>query len=310
LDVTVTTVGGTSATSAADHYTYVAPTSTVVNVTSTTPDGTYGVGANVVITVQFSGPVFVTGTPSLALNSGGTASYTSGSGTDMLTFTYTVAAGQNSSHLDYTSTSAMTGTITDGGGNPVNETLPMPGAAGSLGANKNIVIDTVAPTVVHYFVLFGSQRFDLVGSTRGDLPWSTITGIQVVFSKVIASGDVNSLTGLAASGLSGLGTTTLTWMFATLVDARYATTLLGSGADALKDAAGNGLYGGSGFMQNFAVLIGDVNDDGVVSSADLVAAYLASQPGHYSIFADINGDGVVNNTDLMIIRMNIGQTLP
>ena len=33
----------------------------------------------------------VTGTPLLALNSGGTASYSPGSGTSILTFTYTVA---------------------------------------------------------------------------------------------------------------------------------------------------------------------------------------------------------------------------
>ena len=60
--------------------------------------------------------MIVTGTPQLALNSGGTASYTSGSGTSTLTFTYTVAAGQNSPKLDYTSTSALTlngGTIFD-----------------------------------------------------------------------------------------------------------------------------------------------------------------------------------------------------
>ena len=37
----------------------------------------------------------VTGTPTLTLNDGGTATYTSGSGTNALTFSYTVAAGQN-----------------------------------------------------------------------------------------------------------------------------------------------------------------------------------------------------------------------
>ena len=35
------------------------------------------------------------GTPKLALNDGGTATYVSGSGTNALTFSYTVAAGQN-----------------------------------------------------------------------------------------------------------------------------------------------------------------------------------------------------------------------
>ena len=69
---------------------------TVTAVTSTTANGTYGVGSVITITVGWSEPVVVTGTPQLALNSGGTASYSSGSGTSTLTFTYTVAAGQNS----------------------------------------------------------------------------------------------------------------------------------------------------------------------------------------------------------------------
>ena len=107
---------------------------------------------SIAITVGWSKAVVVTGTPQLALNSGGTASYSSGSGTSTLTFTYTVAAGQNSPKLDYTSTSALAlngGTIFDTVTNPnaANLTLPAPGSAGSLGANKSIVIDTTAPTV-------------------------------------------------------------------------------------------------------------------------------------------------------------------
>ena len=44
----------------------------------------------------------------LALHSGATAIYSTGSGTSTLSFTYTVAAGQNSAKLDYTSASART----------------------------------------------------------------------------------------------------------------------------------------------------------------------------------------------------------
>src|SRR6185437_11744893 len=80
---------------------------TVTAVTSTTADGTYGVGSVITITVGWSEPVIVTGTPQLALNSGGTASYSSGSGTSTLTFTYTVGAGENSPKLDYTSATAL-----------------------------------------------------------------------------------------------------------------------------------------------------------------------------------------------------------
>ena len=92
----------------------------------------------------------VTGTPQLALSSGGTADYASGSGTSTLTFTYTVGAGENSADLDYTATNALTlngGTIEDAATNGADLTLAAPGAAGSLGNAKDIVIDTTAPTV-------------------------------------------------------------------------------------------------------------------------------------------------------------------
>ena len=57
----------------------------------------------------------------LDVNSGGTASYVSGSGTSTLTFTYTVVYGDStSSVLDYNSTSSLTlngGSIQDAAGN-------------------------------------------------------------------------------------------------------------------------------------------------------------------------------------------------
>jgi PKD repeat protein len=126
----------------------VDPNVTVTNVTSSSPNRIYGVGAHISIQVAFSKPVFVTGTPQLALNNGGTASYTGGSGTNTLTFTYTVGAGDASKtppgiHLDYASSAALTGgTITDAGGFTVFRPLPPPGAPGSLGANTQIYVYT------------------------------------------------------------------------------------------------------------------------------------------------------------------------
>src|SRR5262249_44954698 len=119
------------------------------SVSSTPATRTYGNGAVIAHTVPFRTPVNVTGTPQLGLNSGGTAQYSSGSGTATLTFTYSVAAGQSSADLDYTSVSALTGgTITTvSNGQSANVALPAPGAAGSLGANKDIVIDTVPAAV-------------------------------------------------------------------------------------------------------------------------------------------------------------------
>ena len=284
---------------------------TVTNVTSTTANGSYTVSAVIPIQITFSKAVNVTGTPVLALNSGGTASYTMGTGTATLTFTYTVASGQNSSKLDATSTGALSlngGAINDTASTPANLTLPAPGAAGSLGANKAIVIDTTAPTVVTYNVLFGSESFNLTGSTRNRLPWS-ITGIQVVFSEPIATANVNSIGGVTPTAFSGLGTNTLTWTISALQLGSFATTLAGSGSNAIKDAAGNALAGGAGFSQTVKVLYGDFNDDGVVSAVDLAAVNAAiSKP--YNILADMNGDGVVNATDVNIVRSRVGTSLP
>ena len=64
------------------------------------------------------------------------------------TFNYTVASGETSSDLDYTSTNALVlngGTIKDAAGNAVTLTLASPGASNSLGANKAIVIDGNVP---------------------------------------------------------------------------------------------------------------------------------------------------------------------
>ena len=102
---------------------------------------------------SFSENVTVTGTPQIELNTGTTdavVNYASGSGGTTLTFNYTVSSGQNSSDLDYASTSALalnSGTIKDAAGNNATLTLASPGASNSLGANKALIIDTTVPTV-------------------------------------------------------------------------------------------------------------------------------------------------------------------
>ena len=123
------------------------------NVTSTTANGYYKAGSNIYITVQFNGIVQVTGTPRLQLETGATDQYatnTSGSGTTTLTFLYTVQAGDTSADLDYTTAAVLDlngGTIADAAGNAATLTLAAPGATGSLGANKALVIDTTLETL-------------------------------------------------------------------------------------------------------------------------------------------------------------------
>ena len=119
----------------------------MTNVTSSTADGTYGVGAVVAVTVTFSEAVTVTGTPQLTLETGVTdavVNYASGSGTATLTFNYTVAAGHTSADLDYVATTSLAlngGTIRDAGLN--NATLTLPAlAAGQF--DRVVVLETTA----------------------------------------------------------------------------------------------------------------------------------------------------------------------
>ena len=120
----------------------------VSSVTSSTADGTYGLSDVIAIQVVFSEPVIVTGTPQLTLETGSSdavVNYASGSGTDTLLFNYTVDSGHASSDLDYVGTTSLalnSGTIQDAAGNNATLTLASPGQAGSLGANKAIVIVT------------------------------------------------------------------------------------------------------------------------------------------------------------------------
>ncbi|HKB05031.1 MAG TPA: hypothetical protein VKD90_22600, partial [Gemmataceae bacterium] len=286
----------------------------VVNVTSTKPDGSYAFGAVIDITVQFDQVVNVTGSPQLALNTGATATYLSGTGTTTLTFRYTVGSGQNTPDLDYASTTALTGgTIQDTNGQGATLTLPAPGAAGSLGANKNIAIDSIGPTVLEFRVLFGSKSYDLMGSTRFDLPW-LVTGVRVVFSEPVYFGNVRSLTGLTATRLTGLRTRTLTWNFSGIAKGSLNTVLASTGLNALKDAAGNPI---AAFSKAFKVLYGDFNDDGAVTAADeagvrgaMAAPYQLLNPVGYNIFADLSGDGIVNLVDVGITRTRRGTSLP
>jgi fibronectin-binding autotransporter adhesin len=107
--------------------------------TSSLANGSYKEGQVIPIQVVFTGAVTVTGLPTLALSTGGTATYASGSGSNTITFNYTVLAGHSSTDLNYTSTSALSlngGTIRNANSIDAFITLPSPAAIGSLGGQK------------------------------------------------------------------------------------------------------------------------------------------------------------------------------
>src|SRR5260370_19931981 len=84
--------------------------------------------------------VTVAGTPTLTLNDGGPATYSGGSGSNALTFSYTVAAGQNTSGLAATAVNLNAATVKDGAGNAANLSLNGLTQSGPQ-------IDTSTPTI-------------------------------------------------------------------------------------------------------------------------------------------------------------------
>ncbi len=91
---------------------------------------------------------------------------------DTVQFDYPVRYKQNSNDLDYLSNSALSllnsATVKDATGNSATLTLPAPGAAGSLGANQNIVVDTQRP-----IALFPEHR------NLGEVPLNATNGIKI-----------------------------------------------------------------------------------------------------------------------------------
>jgi len=222
---------------------------------------------------------------------GGTVSPSSG----FVTSPATITATPNVGYYFVNFTGATTST-----NNPLS--LPLTGAA-SIAANF-----APLPTVVSYNVLWGTESYNAIGTSRNRLPWQ-ITGIQVVFSEPISTASLSSLTGVTATGLSGLGTATLTWTISPIALGNYASVLSGSGPSAILDASGNPLGAGAGFSQNVKVLYGDVNDDGVVNSQDLVLVNNATRQA-YNLLMDLNGDGVVNTADVKLDQSRAGTSLP
>ncbi|NCB50252.1 MAG: hypothetical protein EOM54_00015 [Clostridia bacterium] len=141
--------GGADQSAAQTFKITIAAVPTVTGVASDKNNGTYSIGETLEIKVEFSENVTVTGTPQLTLETGivdRTIDYASGSGTNVLTFTYTTQAGDETTDLDYKDINSLSGTIKDAAGSNAILTLLSPGAAGSLGANKDIAVQAF-PTV-------------------------------------------------------------------------------------------------------------------------------------------------------------------
>ena len=186
-----------------------APTVTSITTSGTGITGGKGdldAGKVVELTVDFSEKVTVSGHPELKLSDGGVASYTKGTGTTALTFSYTVAAGQNTPDLTVTGLRLAGGaTIKDAAGNNAVLSGAVTNPAGVL------QIDTKAPTVTS----ITTSGTGITGG-KGDLDAGKVVELTVDFSeKVTVSGhpELKLSDGGVASYTKGTGTTALTFSY-------------------------------------------------------------------------------------------------
>ncbi len=217
---------------------------TVTSVTSSSANGTYKVGDTITLQVAFSEAVDVNltgGTPSIALNNGGSAVYTSGSGSTTLNFTYTVSSGEETddldyNDLDYASTTALTlngGTISDSSLNPVVYnailTLPFIGSDNSLGKNKDIVIDGIVP--------------ELFAASVNGSELEMIYTESLNASSTISASNFTVLVNGSSVGVSSVAVSDLTVTLTLSSPVSYGQTVLVSYSvpisNSIKDTAGN-----------------------------------------------------------------------
>ncbi len=151
-------------------------------------DGTYKAGDVINFTVNFSESVYVTGIPNITLNSGGYAFYSAGNGSIVLTFTYTVASGENSADLGYSSqfslnTNNGTHSIKDILGNYATNFLP---ATGTFTGAHAIIIDTASPVLT--FVNISSNNVNTTLATNGDTVNLTFTANETIGTPTVTIG--------------------------------------------------------------------------------------------------------------------------
>ena len=150
-------VGNAATTVNSSFFTVDTTTPTIINVKGISKANSYKAGDTITISIEFSETVYVTGSPTLNLNSGtdATATYDSGSESTLLLFKYTVSSGDSTISdntlgyldvdVDYI-TYDSDNNIKDVAKNETDYLLATGGTENSLSYNTEIVIDTTAPS--------------------------------------------------------------------------------------------------------------------------------------------------------------------
>ena len=227
----------------------------------------YTLAMSEVVTVNTTG-----GSPTLTLNDGGTATYTGGSGTSALTFSYTVLAGQNTPDLMVSVVNLNGATLLDGAGNAANLSL-----TGLTQGSPQI--DTTSPSVTQVIAS---------PANGSEFPGNTIT-LTLAFGEAVTVTGTPTLTlndGGTATYVTGTGTNALTYTYtvgssdATVSALAITQANLPNGA-AIMDGAGNAanLSGALTTFPNLSI------DPPVTDQAPVVTAINATLTHNQSVAA-------------------------
>ncbi|WP_095082316.1 VCBS domain-containing protein [Pseudomonas sp. Irchel s3h17] len=261
---------------------------TVTGASYGTNDGTLKAAETVTLNLTFSEVVLVTGSPTLNLNTGGTASYTSGSGTNTLTFTYTVGAGQNTADLTLAASAFTLGgaTIKDAAGN--NAILT---GANGVNPTGTLIVDTVAPVGAggggNGYYVSGSNVFTIgVTDTSGSGVVSVtvhdnhLTSPVADFSLVLANGTAtNGNWAIDGDTSPALGTSDT-------IDGHTVTVTMTDLAGNTSTRSGAAPAGIAGEAINLALT------DPAVGASDSIEVTITGMPSGWTLNAGTNnGDG-------------------
>jgi hypothetical protein len=165
----------------------------ISSIDSSTAPGTYKASDSINVTVTFSGNVYLSsGTFDLTLDSGGSVSIlpfgSFGSGQIVVSGTYTVGAGEDSTDLNVISASTTGGSIKHESTDAVAG-LGMPSGA-NLADNEAIVIDTTAPTLSSVHIASDNAETSL--AKVGDVITLSFTAIESIQTPVVTIAGQNA----------------------------------------------------------------------------------------------------------------------
>ena len=181
---------GNTTTTSAVTVTVDATPPKVISVSSQV-SGSEKTGKVIQITLNMSEKVTVSGTPGLLLNDGGTATYASGSGTQALTFKYTVPSSQGTSDLRV-----------------IGDTLPSPTAIQDLagnaadlsaaGADLHLKGGSATTATTTSMTLTGTQQTELFGPSSVNVTFASgATGTLILDASSQFTGTITGLSSVA-----------------------------------------------------------------------------------------------------------------